>query len=201
MPLVYLVRHAENEFVSNKRLAGRLDGVHLNEKGRQQAERLATVFAQKRIHAIYASPLERTMETAQPIARALNLEVYPCPGLLEIDFGVWQGQKLKVLRRRKLWQTIQRAPSRARFPQGESFLEAQKRAVEEIETLAGRHRKREAIVCVTHADVIKLVAAYYLGMPLDAFQRIVIAPASVTTLLIDPQMVYLLNLNWSEPIL
>ncbi len=200
MPLVYLVRHAENEFISDKRLAGRLVGVHLNEKGHQQAEHLATVFSKKRIKAIYASPLERTMETARPIAEALGLDVQLCPGLMEIDYGTWQGQKLKVLRRRKLWQTVQRAPSRARFPQGESFLEAQKRAVEEIEMLAGRHRKREAIVCVTHADVIKLVVAYYLGMPLDAFQRIAIAPASVTTLLIDPQVVYLLNLNWNERI-
>lgn len=198
MPLIYLVRHGENDYASQGRLAGRLEGVHLNEKGLRQAASLAEMFAKKRIHAVYSSPLERTIETATSIAQALGLEVHPREGLLEIDFGVWQGQKLKVLQRRKLWHLVQGAPSRVRFPQGESFLEAQKRAVEEIETLANAHKRREAIICVTHGDIIKLVIAYFLGMPIDTFQRIAISPATVTTLYLDSHGCRLLNLNWSE---
>jgi probable phosphomutase (TIGR03848 family) len=195
MTIVYLIRHGENDFLGKRhRLAGWLPGVHLNDRGRAQANALAEYFSKVRIKAIYSSPLERTMETAEPIAKAKGLPIEKREGLGEIDCGRWEGQTLKTLSRRKLWPVIQHAPSLARFPDGESFVEAQDRAVSVIENLRSIHKSPKAsFICVTHADVVKLIVAHYLGLPLDLFQRIVVMPASVSILQIDhvPRLVLL----------
>jgi probable phosphomutase (TIGR03848 family) len=187
MTIIYLIRHGDNDFIrENKRLAGWLPGVHLNQHGRIQAEALAELLSYIRFKALYASPLERTMETAMPIAEMLGLEIVPRSGLGEIKVGRWEGQSLKVLKTRKLWSVIQNTPSLARFPGGESFVEAQDRAVSEIETIRREHNNRKtSIACVTHADVIKLIIAHYLGLSIDLFQRIAVAPASISILQID----------------
>ncbi|MBM3144938.1 MAG: MSMEG_4193 family putative phosphomutase [Chloroflexi bacterium] len=195
MPTLFLIRHAENEYLSQGRLAGRLPGVHLNEEGREQAHALADSLSNAPVEAVYVSPLERTMETAQPIARALGLEVIPEPGLLEVDFGEWQGKTLEQLRRRKLWQTVQNSPSQMCFPGGESFADAQRRIVEVIERLSGKHRPEALIVCVSHGDPIKLALAHYLEMPIDLFQRLMIAPASISTLHIGEGWARVVNIN------
>jgi probable phosphomutase (TIGR03848 family) len=196
MAIVLLIRHGENDYVKKNRLAGRLPGVHLNETGRKQAQAVADRLAGAPVKAIYSSPLERTMETAGPIAAALGLEIIPCDGLMEIDFGEWQDQKLKGLSRLKVWKTVQFFPSRMRFPQGESFVEAQARAVREIEGLVARHDPKDIILCVSHSDVIKLVVAHYIGLPLDLFQRLMVAPASINALQIDENGSRLLTLNY-----
>ncbi len=196
MPIVLLIRHGENEYVKKGRLAGRLPGVHLNQKGQQQALLLAERFKDAPIKAIYSSPLERALETAQPLADKLGLQVITRPGLLEVDIGEWQGQTLKALRRLKLWKTVQMAPSRFRFPGGESFAECQLRLVQEIEHLSSQHEPKDLFACVFHADPIKLTVAYFLGMPLDNFQRLAVAPASVTALHIGEHSSALLNLNY-----
>lgn len=196
MPVILLVRHGENEYVKKGKLAGRIPGVHLNDKGRAQAAALAEALRQHPVKAVYSSPLERTMETAAPIAAAFNLEVTRRDGLLEVDYGTWQDKTLKQLSRRKLWRTVQGAPALARFPEGESFAEAQLRIAHELETLAEMHKKNDMLVCVGHSDMIKLAAAYYLGLPLDLFQRLVVQPASVTTIQLMPgRFARLLNLN------
>jgi probable phosphoglycerate mutase len=195
MPVVMLIRHGENEYVKKGKLAGRLPGVHLNEKGREQAEKLAEALAKQPVKAIYSSPLERTLETAEPIAKALDLKVVKRKGLLELDFGKWEDKSLKVLATRKLWRTVQGAPSRMRFPEGESFAEAQNRIVNEIDELCSMHKPREMFICVGHSDMIKLAVAYFVGMPLDQFQRLVVSPASVTTLHIGKNGSSLINLN------
>jgi probable phosphoglycerate mutase len=170
--------------------------VRLNEKGRKQAQVVAELFNEVKLKAVYASPLERTMETAQPLADAQKLKVTQAPGIGEIQFGTWQGKSLKALRNRKLWPVVQSAPSLARFPEGESFPEAQARAVAEIEKLRSRHRgKKDAIACVSHSDVIKLIVAHYVGLPLDLFQRLHIAPASITALWVDNRVSRLIYLN------
>jgi probable phosphomutase (TIGR03848 family) len=196
MTIIYLIRHGENDFVAkNKKLAGWLPGVHLNQRGRAQAEKLAEMLSKTRFKAVYASPLERTMETATPIAEAQGLKVVARQGLGEIKIGRWEGQSLKVLTKRKLWSVIQNTPSLARFPDGESFVEAQDRTVSEIEALRSEHNRAKAtIACVSHADVIKLIIAHYLGLPIDLFQRIVVAPASISVLQID-EVPRLLTLN------
>ncbi len=196
MPVFLLIRHGENEYVKKGRLAGRLPGVHLNKNGQAQAQRLAEGLAQAPIKAIYSSPLERTLETAQPLAEKLGLEVVPCPGLIEIDFGEWQDQRLKGLSRSKLWKVVQGAPSMMRFPGGETFADAQRRICAQLQSLATQHEPKDLIACFSHSDAIKLAVAYFIGMPLDTFQRLHIAPASVTTLALGEMGGFLLNLNY-----
>jgi probable phosphomutase (TIGR03848 family) len=196
MPAILLIRHAENDYVKKGRLAGRSPGVHLNQKGREQAQALAEKLHGAPIKALYSSPLERTMETAEPIARALDLEVIPCEDLLEVDFGDWQGKSLKGLRRLKLWKTVQHSPATTRFPGGESFAEAQFRACRALERIAGQYEEKDLIACVSHGDLIKLTVAYYLGLPLDLFQRLFVAPASFTVLALGPAGTFLVTLNY-----
>lgn len=196
MTTILLIRHGENTFVEKGKLAGWLPGVHLNERGKKQAEALATILKPVKLQAIYASPLERAMETAAPLAASKGMSVKERQGLGEVRYGRWQGRSLKALRNRKLWPIVQTTPSLARFPEGESFPEAQARIVAELEALRIQHRKaKAAIACVFHSDPIKLAIAHYLGVPIDLFQRLMIAPASISVLQIDEHHIRLLKLN------
>ncbi|MCS6992724.1 MAG: histidine phosphatase family protein [Anaerolineales bacterium] len=199
MPLLLLIRHGENDYVKAGKLAGRLPEVHLNERGRQQAEELAQALANVPIKAVYSSPLERARETAAPLAAKLGLEMQIRPGLMETGIGTWTGQELKALRKLPEWKLVQEAPSRFRFPQGESFAETQLRMVNEIEAILALHQKEDVIACVSHADPIKLATAYYLGMPLDHFQRLGCDTASVTALWLSEKGVLLSKLNQRPP--
>ncbi|MFU8826587.1 MAG: histidine phosphatase family protein [Brevefilum sp.] len=181
MAIFLLVRHGQNDMVG-KKLAGRLPGVHLNEQGQAQARRLAAELAEMPIKAVIASPLERAQETAVPIARVHGLPVATNEGLLEIDYGQWQGKSIKQLRRTKLWKAVQESPDGFRFPEGESFHEAQSRVAQALEALSQAYAAKDLVVCVSHCDVIRLVVAYFLRMPLNAFQRLHIDTASVTAL-------------------
>jgi probable phosphomutase (TIGR03848 family) len=196
MPILLLVRHGENKFVKEHRLPGRIPGIHLNKRGRKQAKRVAKFLQSAPIKAIYSSPLERTMETAYPIARPHGLQVIPRDGLVETDIGKWQGKKLKKLQKLEAWRKIQLNPSRFRFPNGEHIEDCQYRIVQEIENLAGLHASHDMIVCVSHADPIKMLVAYYLGLPLDMYQRINVSPGSITSLMIGEFGSQLLTLNY-----
>jgi probable phosphoglycerate mutase len=196
MPTILLIRHAENDYIKKGRLPGRLQGVHLNEKGRAQAQALAEKLAQAPIKAVYTSPLERAVETAEPIAQVLGMEAVVRPGLIETNCGDWQGKSYKSLRRLKIWRKVQITPSLFRFPGGESFVEAQTRIVGDLEALQALHDEKDLFVCVSHGDPIKLAIAYYLGMPLDHFQRLFTAPASISTLYVGEGGSHLLTLNF-----
>lgn len=196
MTTFYLIRHGHNDFLGKRKLTGRMPNVHLSSEGYRQAEALGRILSSVKFEAIYASPLERAVETAEPIARDQGLDILIREGLLEIGYGTWQGQSLKTLRRRKLWLIIQNTPSLARFPEGESFPEAQARVVAEIEALRDlHHSKKASIACVFHSDPIKLAIAHYLGLPLDLFQRITISPASMSVLTISDSSIRVMGLN------
>lgn len=177
-----LLRHATTP-ATGRRLGGLTPGVHLDERGRIQAAAAARRLSHLPVAAVYASPLERTMETARVVARAHGLRVRVERGLREVDFGSWTDRPLAELRRRALWRTVQATPSRVTFPGGESLRAAQARAVEATERLAAAHAG-EVLVLVSHADIIKAVLAHHLGLGLDLFQRIVIDPASSSVLLL-----------------
>lgn len=196
MATIMLIRHGENDYVKKGLLAGRLPGVHLNKNGQKQAQTLADRLKDAPIKAVYSSPMERAMETGAPLAQALGLEICPRPGLIEVDVGEWQDQKLKALRRLKQWKVVQFAPARFRFPGGETFAEGQHRICKELETLSGEHEPNDLVACVSHADPIRLAVAFYLGMPLDMFQRLVVSPASVTVLRLDELGAHVLTLNY-----
>jgi probable phosphoglycerate mutase len=198
MTTLLLIRHCENEFVKDGRLAGRLPDVHLNRRGLAQAEALAKSLRGVPIKAIYSSPLERAVETATPIAKSLGIEITIRAGLLETDCGDWEGKTLKGLRRRKLWPTVQNSPSLMRFPNGESFPECQTRIVSEIERIRQQHKPKDIVACVYHSDPIKLTVAFYLSMPLDNFQRLVISTATITVLQITDTGGNLLHINQQE---
>jgi probable phosphoglycerate mutase len=186
--LVLLVRHGATAS-TGKVLPGRTPGLHLADAGREQAarlgERLAT-WAQAdgkrpRISAVYASPLERTRETAAPIASALGVRVQVARGLIECDFGDWTGGDIKKLMKLPDWATVQRYPSGFQFPGGESFTGMQARMLQVMAQLRSRH-PGQVVVAVSHADPIKAVVADAIGTHLDLFQRIVISPCSVTAI-------------------
>jgi probable phosphomutase (TIGR03848 family) len=184
--LVLLVRHGQTP-TTGKVLPGRAPGLHLAEKGQQQAERVAARIAalqtdKRRVAAVYASPLERTQETAAPIAKALGLRVRRAKGLLECEFGDWTGAELKKLYKLPEWRTVQRNPSGFRFPGGESFTEMQTRITSAVDRMRVDH-PGQTVVAVSHADPIKAAVAHAMGTHLDLFQRIVVSPCSVSAIL------------------
>lgn len=197
MPIFLLIRHGETDFNKKMLLPGHLPGIHLNKNGQRQAQVLAEALAAAPIKAIYSSPLERTLETAEPLARLLKLDIVPMPGLLEMDCGEWQGLSVKKLRRQKVWQPVQRQPSLFRFPGGESIFDCQVRMVQTIDTLRTTHPPTDLIACFSHADPIKEAVAFYLGLPLDHYQRLTLTPASVTALHIGENGSQLLMLNYN----
>jgi len=196
MSVILLIRHGENDYVKKGLMAGRLPGVHLNKNGQKQAQTLADKLAGAPVKAIYSSPLERAMETAEPIARKLSLDIIPRQGLIEVDIGEWQDQKLKSLSRQKIWKIVSSAPSRMKFPGGETFAEAQIRICNEIDMLSRQHEPKDLVICVSHADPIRLAVAYFLGLPLDLFQRLSVAPASITVIDLREMGSRLLTLNY-----
>jgi probable phosphomutase (TIGR03848 family) len=189
----YFVRHGLTSHTGHK-LSGWLPGIHLSDEGREQAKALAERLEKVPFRAIYSSPIERTRETAEAIAERHNLDVEIVPELGEVHYGKWTNRSFKTLVRTKLWATLQRFPSAAHFPDGETLRAVQSRAVDEIEKLRAGHPKR-VVCCVSHADVIKLVAAHYLGLHIDFFQRIAIAPASVTIIAVTDDGPRVIALN------
>ena len=189
--LVLLVRHGTTP-TTGKILPGRAAGLGLAERGLNEAETVARRLAEwsgsasredgsGRVAAVYASPLERTRDTAAPIASALGLRSRVARGLIECDFGDWTGLELKKLMKLPEWRTVQRYPSGFQFPGGESFRAMQTRVVSTISEICARH-PGEAVVAVSHADPIKAAVADAMGTHLDLFQRVVISPCSVTAI-------------------
>jgi probable phosphoglycerate mutase len=195
-----IIRHATNDLREDGVLAGRTPGVHLNQEGRAQAEALAQRLAAVDIKAVYTSPLERTLETARIVARPHNLEPSVDEGLGEVDFGRWQGESFEALRQHELWPKVQFVPSTMRFPEGESVREMQSRVVATLEALRAAHPE-DTLAVVSHADVIKATVAYYVGLPLDLFQRLVVDAASLTILEVGELTPYLICLNDTSHVL
>jgi probable phosphomutase (TIGR03848 family) len=177
---ILFVRHGTTATTGSV-LPGRAPGLHLSDRGIEQATALADRLKElgRKPTALYVSPLERARETAAPIAKALRLRPVVDKGLLECDFGLWTGKRLATLARRAEWRAVQHAPSTFRFPDGESFSEMQLRMWEAVTKIVKRHRNRTVIV-VSHADPIKAAVTYAQGVPLDLFQRTVISPCSLS---------------------
>jgi probable phosphoglycerate mutase len=194
MPFFLLIRHGENDYVKKGRMAGRLPEVHLNKRGRAQAAMLGEKLAGAPIKAIYSSPLERALETAAPIAQNCSLEVVQRSGLLEVDIGEWQGERVKTLSRLKIWRTVQGLPSRMRFQVEKTFVEAQFRICQGWDHWPPCTMEGSSRLCDPFGS-IKLAVAFYLGLPIDLFQRLHVSPASITTMLLDSHGSRLLSLN------
>lgn len=181
MATLFLIRHGLTA-QTGKILYGQVPGVDLDHRGRAQADDLARRLEPVRLTAIYSSPLERCVQTVAPLARAKRLPVVERAELIEMDAGTWTGKPLTALRRKKAqWAEVQSRPSAFRFPGGEGFAEAQARVVAEVERIARRHR-RGRVAIATHGDIVRILMAHFTGAPLDAFQRFVADPASVSVI-------------------
>ncbi|GGF02687.1 histidine phosphatase family protein [Hymenobacter cavernae] len=188
-----LIRHATTDSVG-KRLSGRTPGVSLNEEGRTQAQYLAQRLASLPVNALYSSPLERAMQTAEPISKALGLETIICEEVLEMDFGQWTNCSFKELENDPVFQRFNTFRSNTRIPGGELMLDAQARIVRGLEKLGAQH-PNQTVAVVSHADLIKAAVAYYAGIHLDMFQRLEISAASVSVLELYDETARLLLLN------
>jgi probable phosphoglycerate mutase len=197
MAVIFLIRHGETDYLG-KRLAGRLPGIPLNEKGRLQAQQLAIKIGHLPFKHLYSSPIQRTLETAAPLAAKTSLPVEVLPGLIEVDYGDWEGQTSEQIRSSELWPMVHMVPSLVRFNGGESFPEVQERVVAAVESAAVGLERNELAAVFSHADVIALAAAHYLNMPLDDFLRLNISTTSITVLQLDRPKVKVPFVNLNE---
>jgi broad specificity phosphatase PhoE len=183
--VICLVRHGTTP-TTGQVLPGQASGLHLSERGLAEAsataERLSGLGA---VAAVYCSQLERARETAQEIASRTGHDIVVDPLLADVDTGEWTGSKLVEVRKQKAWGSLERARSTFRFPGGESFAELVARVALVVERICAGH-PGQVVVAVSHADPIKAAVATALGTPLDLFDRIGIAPASVTAIAYGP---------------
>jgi broad specificity phosphatase PhoE len=191
--MIFLVRHAAHELV-DRVLCGRMAGVRLGEEGRAQARRVAQRLARERIAAIHTSPLERARETAAPIAEQFDLAPEVHEAISEIDVGEWAGRDFASLQNDPHWASWNNARNVTRPPGGETMLEVQARVIGHMERVRGSHYD-QAVVLVSHGDVIKAALLYYLGMPIEGYRLFDISPASVSTLVIGNWGAKVLSLN------
>ncbi|HTR71844.1 MAG TPA: histidine phosphatase family protein [Mycobacteriales bacterium] len=181
MTTVLLVRHGLTDANASGVLAGWTPGVHLADRGREQAKALGERLAAVPVSAIVSSPLERCQETAAYLlAGREGLTVITDDRLGECRYGDWEGQPLKTLAKDPLWKVVQAHPSAATFPGGESLRDTQARAVDAVRTRNAELGEHATWIAVSHGDVIKAILADALGMHLDAFQRIQVDPASLS---------------------
>jgi probable phosphoglycerate mutase len=197
---VLLVRHGTTP-TTGRELPGPGAGPGLSDEGRAQAEAAAERIASwdpslPALSSIYSSPLRRTRETAEVLAKAVGLPAQECQELVDCDAGEWAGASFKELARRPEWATVQLYPSGFCFPGGDSLLGMQARAVGAVRSLASRH-PGQSIVVVSHADPIKAVVADALGLYFDLFQRIVVSPGSISTVGYGHTGPIVIALNWT----
>jgi probable phosphomutase (TIGR03848 family) len=192
---VLLVRHGLTDANTEGVLAGWTPGVHLSERGREQATALAQRLAPVPLAAIVASPLERCQETAVALADGREQPVETDDRLGECHYGGWQGQPLKTLAKDPLWKVVQAHPSAVRFPEGEALRETQARAVEAVRARNSALGDDATWLAVSHGDVLKAILADALGMHLDAFQRIQVDPCSVSVVRYTTLRPFVLRMN------
>jgi len=196
---VILVRHGRAVYNTAHTLAGRTEGVELDEKGTAQAAELVDRVAGLPIKALVRSPLLRCRLTLEPLSAALGLEPVVDDRLCEVDYGQWTGRKISELVTEPLWSVVQQQPSAAVFPDGEGLAQVQARAVAAIREhdrrLAAEYGANVLWVACTHGDVIKAVVADALGSHLDSFQRIVADPASMSVIRYTDSRPYVLHVN------
>lgn len=186
-------RHGETDALGRV-LTGRKPGVRLNAQGRRQAERLAERLRNLPLEAICTSPLERTQETAQPLAEECGLKLHIVPEFNEIDYGDWQDCAIEELAPDNYWAEYNRYRGLYRVPGGESLAEVQLRMMQGMEKLQAEYREGP-VVLIGHSDPIKAWFASVLGIPLDFITRFEIEPASISAVEVGAPAPRVLCLN------
>lgn len=202
MSRIVLLRHAHSTANLKNVLAGRTEGVVLSSKGENQAIELVERIGKSRFDAVVISPIQRCSQTIAPWLAAYGNGIVPLvdEGFSEVDYGTWTGKSLAVLQRKKLWKIVQEHPSQMVFPQGESLMEMQSRAVASFHKVNNLKGKNPRLI-VSHGDVIKSIVAHVLGMHLDQFQRLVIEPASMTVIETQNGVSRLISFNDQKSVL
>ncbi len=202
MPTLILARHGRTTANATGVLAGRSKGVHLDDHGLEQARAAGERLSGLPLAVVVSSPLERCRETARELVRRQETgtpKVSTDRGLLECDYGSWTGRDLKTLAKEPMWKTVQAHPSAAVFPDGESMADMSARAVATVRrwdaAVEAEHGPDAAWVAVSHGDVIKAILADALGIHLDAFQRIVVDPASLSVVRYTPLRPFVMTMN------
>ena len=202
---VILLRHGRSTSNTAGVLAGRSEGVDLDDKGREQAAGLIDRIGELPIRAVVCSPMLRCRRTVEPLAEALCLEPLIDDRLSEVDYGEWTGRKIGELAKEPLWGVVQAHPSAAVFPGGEGLAQVQARAVaavrEHDRRLALEHGADVLWLACTHGDVIKSVIADAYGIHLDGFQRVTADPASVSVVRYTPLRPFVLHVNHTGALL
>lgn len=193
MALLHLLRHGQHNLGGGV-LAGRMPGVGLTERGRAEIAAAAERLADENIAALYASPLQRTCESAEIVSELLGLPIEFRDDLIELDFGEWTGTTFNAIRADPRWRPWNQHRSLSRIPGGETMRAVQYRAVEAILDIAERHRDAAAIV-VSHGDVIRSALVFALGMPLDFYNRIEVVQGSLSTIRIDEGGIRVVSIN------
>jgi probable phosphomutase (TIGR03848 family) len=200
---VILLRHGRSTSNTAHVLAGRSEGVELDDKGRQQSAELVQRIGELPIRAVVSSPLLRCRRTIEPLVEALGIEASVDDRFAEVDYGEWTGRKIGDLVKEPLWSVVQAHPSAAVFPGGEGLAQVQTRAVAAVRDhdarLAEQHGGDALWLACTHGDVIKAVLADALGLHLDGFQRVSADPASVSVIRYTPLRPFVLHLNHTGP--
>jgi probable phosphoglycerate mutase len=194
MTVLFLIRHASNDYLKENRFAGWIPGIHLDAQGQREADALARRLQHISIHAIYSSPLERAIDTANAVAQCQKLDVQIVQELGDTRIGEWEGKLIKDVESTDTWKQLRTQPVGVHIGGGESIDEVQKRMIAAIDHIVAKHPQQIVAVC-SHADPIKSVVAHYLKMDLNEFQRIAINPASVTVFTFSEQGPLLFRLN------
>jgi probable phosphoglycerate mutase len=195
MLTVVLVRHGQSTANVAGILAGRTPGVRLNEYGEGQAAAIADRLASARFDRLISSPLERCIQTVTPFSKAVDLPIESDDHFVEVDYGSWSGRQLKDLGAEPLWRTVQAHPSAAVFPDGEGLAAVSARAADGIRNIRLAATADQTVLICSHGDVIKAILADALGMHLDLFQRIVVAPASISVIRFTPLRPFVERIN------
>ncbi|PWU07211.1 MAG: phosphoglycerate mutase [Terriglobia bacterium] len=160
---------------------------------------LAQRLASTEIKAVYTSPLERAIETAEPIARKHGLDVRRVQGLGEISIGGWQGLEIAELDRHEDWRRFNTFRSGVRAPGGELMIETQARMIREIDSIRVRH-PADTVAVVSHGDPLRSVIAYFLGISLDLVLRMELSTGSLTIVQLDTGNARVLCINQTEEV-
>ncbi len=196
--IIYLIRHGANDSLGNF-LPGQLPDVHLNEKGMEQARQVAESLRSVELDAIYASPLERTMETAAPLAAVTGLPVVPIPGLIEMNTGEFTGVPFAQLQKNADWKKIRANPHLSTFPGGEAFSAAWERLWTALQEIISKHRVGDRVAVFSHSDCIKMMLSRTMGIPFSSFPQVIADPASLAILVFYKDKYWLAGSNIQLP--
>ncbi len=189
---MYLVRHGDIDCAD--RIPGRMQGMHLSSHGKKQARDLIEFFNDRRLDAIYSSPMDRAVETAQALAEEKRLKIQICDAFNEIEFGEWTNRRFTELEVDFRWKQFHFFRNGALIPEGELMVEVQSRMISQLNQLTQKHRDQSFAV-FSHNDPIKSVIAFYSGISLDLFLRITIDTGSVSVLKFDNDLCEIRMIN------